>query len=126
MSTALSALTTHSSAPETQFMSSGIDLLCERLTSYLAPEQIADVRRAYEYSAVAHTGQFRRNGDPYVTHPLAVADILCDMHMDHQSMMAAMLQDVIEDTGVSKDVIAQTFGADVATLVDGVTKLTQV
>lgn len=106
-------------------MSSGIDLLCERLTSYLAPEQIADVRRAYEYSAVAHTGQFRRNGDPYVTHPLAVADILCDMHMDHQSLMAAMLHDVIEDTGVSKDVLAQQFGDDVATLVDGVTKLTQ-
>ncbi len=107
-------------------MSSGIDSLCERLTSYLAPEQVAEVRRAYLFSEQAHSGQFRRNGDPYVTHPLAVAHILCDMHMDHQSLMAAMLHDVIEDTGVSKDTLSSEFGSEVASLVDGVTKLTQV
>jgi RelA/SpoT family (p)ppGpp synthetase len=107
-------------------MSSGIDTLCNRLSSYLTPEQVADVRRAYFFSEQAHLGQFRRNGDPYVTHPLAVAHILCDMHMDHQSLMAAMLHDVIEDTGVSKETLSTDFGADVAMLVDGVTKLTQV
>lgn len=107
-------------------MSSGIDTLCNRLANYLTPEQVADVRRAYEFSEKAHAGQFRRNGDPYVTHPLAVAHILCDMHMDHQSLMAAMLHDVIEDTGVSKEALSDDFGPDVATLVDGVTKLTQV
>jgi guanosine-3',5'-bis(diphosphate) 3'-pyrophosphohydrolase len=107
-------------------MSSGIDTLCKRLSNYLTSEQVADVRRAYVFSEQAHLGQFRRNGDPYVTHPLAVAHILCDMHMDHQSLMAAMLHDVIEDTGVSKETLSADFGADVAMLVDGVTKLTQV
>ncbi|MDQ8038312.1 MAG: bifunctional GTP diphosphokinase/guanosine-3',5'-bis pyrophosphate 3'-pyrophosphohydrolase [Pedobacter sp.] len=105
---------------------SGIDALCTRLETYLTPDQIADIRRAYFYSEKAHEGQFRRNGDPYITHPLAVANILCDMHMDHQSIMAAMLHDVIEDTGVSKAEIAAQFGQEVAELVDGVTKLTQV
>lgn len=107
-------------------MSSGIDILCKRLDTYLTPEQVSDVRRAYFFSEEAHLGQFRRNGDPYVTHPLAVAHILCDMHMDHQSLMAAMLHDVIEDTGVSKETLTTDFGADVSALVDGVTKLTQV
>ena len=56
-------------------MTSGIDALCKRLSDYLAPAQVDDVRRAYLFSAQAHEGQYRRNGDPYVTHPLAVADI---------------------------------------------------
>lgn len=107
-------------------MSSGIDALCTRLESYLTPAQVADIRRAYCCSEKAHEGQFRRNGDPYITHPLAVANILCDMHMDAQSIMAAMLHDVIEDTGVSKADLAAQFGDEVADLVDGVTKLTQV
>lgn len=107
-------------------MSSGIDALCTRLESYLTPDQTADIRRAYAYSETAHEGQFRRNGAPYITHPLAVANILCDMHMDHQSIMAAMLHDVIEDTDISKADITAEFGADIAALVDGVTKLTQV
>ncbi|MCC2636975.1 MAG: (p)ppGpp synthetase SpoT/RelA [Moraxellaceae bacterium] len=105
---------------------SGIDALCSRLETYLSPDHIADIRRAYFYSESAHEGQFRRNGDPYITHPLAVANILCDMHMDHQSIQAAMLHDVIEDTGVSKPDLAAEFGEEVAELVDGVTKLTQV
>ncbi|MES2918830.1 MAG: bifunctional GTP diphosphokinase/guanosine-3',5'-bis pyrophosphate 3'-pyrophosphohydrolase [Pseudomonadota bacterium] len=105
---------------------SGIDALCTRLATYLSPDHVADIRRAYCYSEIAHEGQFRRNGDPYITHPLAVANILCDMHMDHQSIMAAMLHDVIEDTGVSKGDLSALFGEEVAELVDGVTKLTQV
>ena len=105
---------------------SGINALCTRLENYLTPDQIADIRRAYLYSEKAHDGQFRRNGDPYITHPLAVANILCDMHMDHQSIMAAMLHDVIEDTGITKVEITEEFGEEVAELVDGVTKLTKV
>lgn len=107
-------------------MSSGIDALCHRLNEYLTPSQVASVRLAYEFSEQAHLGQFRRNGDPYVTHPLAVAHILCDMHMDHESLMAAMLHDVIEDTIVSKEELCEQFGEEVTKLVDGVTKLTQV
>ncbi len=107
-------------------MSSGIDALCQRLDQYLTPPQVAAVRRAYEFSEQAHSGQFRRNGDPYVTHPLAVAHILCDMHMDHESLMAAMLHDVIEDTLISKEDLCENFGEEVTKLVDGVTKLTQV
>ncbi|MEE4278895.1 MAG: RelA/SpoT family protein [Halieaceae bacterium] len=103
-----------------------IDALDVKLRSYLEREQSVQVRRAYYYAEQAHYGQQRRSGEPYVTHPLAVADILADMHMDHQSLMAAMLHDVIEDTGISKDAIEQQFGEAVAELVDGVSKLTQI
>ena len=75
-----------------------IDDLAKNLSSYLLPEQVNVVRRAYYYAAQAHDGQRRRSGEQYVTHPLAVATILAEMHMDHQSLMAAMLHDVIEDT----------------------------
>ncbi|GAB1269717.1 bifunctional GTP diphosphokinase/guanosine-3',5'-bis pyrophosphate 3'-pyrophosphohydrolase [Aurantivibrio infirmus] len=102
-----------------------IDALGHRLSSYLEPSQIDQVRRAYYYAEQAHDGQFRRSGEPYVTHPLAVANILSAIHMDHQSLMAAMLHDVIEDTGISKKALAEQFGATVANLVDGVSKLTQ-
>ncbi len=103
----------------------GIDLLAERLASYLTPDQVNLVRRAYYYAEQAHDGQRRRSGEPYVTHPLAVANILADMHMDHQSLMAAMLHDVIEDTGIAKEALVGQFGETVAELVDGVSKLTQ-
>ena len=79
----------------------GIDAFADRLSSYLGPDQVNLVRRAYYYAEQAHDGQ-RRRGEPYVTHPLAVSNILADMHMDHQSLMAAMLHDVIEDTGIAK------------------------
>ncbi|HEX5361198.1 MAG TPA: bifunctional GTP diphosphokinase/guanosine-3',5'-bis pyrophosphate 3'-pyrophosphohydrolase [Fluviicoccus sp.] len=107
-------------------MSAGLAGFCEYLATYLKPEQIAEVESAYLFSKAAHEGQFRRNGDPYITHPLAVADILGHMHMDHQSLMAALLHDVIEDTGISKEELAARFGPDVADLVDGVTKLAKV
>ncbi|WP_116368240.1 bifunctional GTP diphosphokinase/guanosine-3',5'-bis pyrophosphate 3'-pyrophosphohydrolase [Parahaliea mediterranea] len=102
-----------------------IDALDSTLRSYLNPEQTQQVRRAYYFAEQAHHGQLRRSGEPYVTHPLAVAGILADMHMDHQSLMAAMLHDVIEDTGIDKSAIGSQFGATVAELVDGVSKLTQ-
>ena len=102
-----------------------IDALADRLYSYLTTDQVNLVRRAYYYAEQAHDGQRRRSGEPYVTHPLAVASILADMHMDHQSLMAAMLHDVIEDTGIPKDALSAQFGETVAELVDGVSKLTQ-
>ena len=102
-----------------------IDALTTTLRSYLDPEQSNYVKRAYFFAEQAHFGQLRRSGEPYVTHPLAVAGILADMHMDHQSLMAAMLHDVIEDTGIEKTAIGTQFGPTVAALVDGVSKLTQ-
>ena len=102
-----------------------IDALTTTLRSYLDPEQSNQVKRAYFFAEQAHFGQLRRSGEPYVTHPLAVAGILADMHMDHQSLMAAMLHDVIEDTGIEKSAIGTQFGSTVAELVDGVSKLTQ-
>ncbi len=98
----------------------------KRLSSYLTAEQISQVVRAYEYAKVAHEGQYRRSGDPYITHPLAVAHILTDMHMDHESLQAAMLHDVIEDTGITKDELAAEFSPEVAELVDGVSKIAQI
>ncbi|MHA7817294.1 MAG: bifunctional GTP diphosphokinase/guanosine-3',5'-bis pyrophosphate 3'-pyrophosphohydrolase [Pseudohaliea sp.] len=102
-----------------------IDALDATLRSYLEADQTRQVRRAYYFAEQAHYGQTRRSGEPYVTHPLAVANILAGMHMDHQSLMAAMLHDVIEDTGINKAAIGRQFGDAVAELVDGVSKLTQ-
>jgi GTP diphosphokinase / guanosine-3',5'-bis(diphosphate) 3'-diphosphatase len=103
-----------------------VDALDPTLRSYLSPEQTNGVKRAYYFAEQAHHGQLRRSGEPYITHPLAVAAILADMHMDHQSLMAAMLHDVIEDTGIEKSAIGGQFGPTVAELVDGVSKLTQI
>ncbi|MEC8126557.1 MAG: HD domain-containing protein, partial [Pseudomonadota bacterium] len=103
-----------------------IDGLCSRLTRYLEDDEVRQVRRAYLYSEQAHDGQKRRSGDPYIIHPLQVAEILADMRMDHQSLMAAMLHDVIEDTGIAKDALQSQFGEAVAELVDGVSKLTHI
>ena len=100
--------------------------LTDKLSSYLDPKEVARVERAYKYSEQCHRGQMRQSGDPYITHPLAVANILADMRMDHQSLMAALLHDVIEDTGVTKGQISRRFGRTVADLVDGVSKLTEI
>ena len=103
-----------------------VDALSERLSHYLNASQIQQVCRAYFYAEQAHDGQRRRSGEPYIIHPLAVANILADMHLDHQSLMAAMLHDVIEDTGVPKSALAVQFGDVVTELVDGVSKLTNI
>lgn len=103
-----------------------IDTLADTLSEYLPAAQVLQVKRAYYFAEQAHDGQTRRSGEAYVTHPLAVANILADMHMDAQSLMAAMLHDVIEDTGVSKEAIAEQFGEPVAELVDGVSKLAKI
>lgn len=100
--------------------------LCTLLASYLEPSQVEGVRRACDFAAAAHAGQQRASGEPYVQHPIAVARILAEMRMDHESIMAAILHDVIEDTPTAKEHIATQFGAEVAELVDGVSKLTQI
>ncbi|RKZ46843.1 MAG: guanosine-3',5'-bis(diphosphate) 3'-diphosphatase [Gammaproteobacteria bacterium] len=100
--------------------------LTNAISSYLDPHQIDRVFQAYEFSAKAHEGQQRISGEPYIHHPLEVAGILGEMHMDHQTLMAAILHDVLEDTPTAKDEIKKKFGKNVAELVDGVSKLTQV
>lgn len=101
-----------------------IDALASRLQSYLSPEKINRVRRAYYFAEQAHYGQKRASDEPYIVHPLAVANVLAKMHMDHQSLMAAMLHDVLEDTPMTREAMARQFGDGVADLVDGVSKLT--
>ena len=100
--------------------------LVEKLAKYLPENEVELVVRAYAFGAAAHEGQRRRSGEPYISHPVAVADILADMHMDGEGIAAAILHDVIEDTPAGKAELAAEFGEDVATLVDGVTKLEQV
>ncbi len=100
--------------------------LCSTLSSYLEPAQVNDCVRAYEFGAKAHAGQFRKSGEAYICHPVAVAISLAEMRMDANCIMAAILHDVIEDTGVSKKELALTFNPDVAELVDSVTKLTKI
>ena len=94
--------------------------------SYFDESQIALIYQAYLFACRAHAGQKRCNGDPYITHPVAVAWILAELRLDHQTIMAALLHDVIEDTPFEKDKISERFGSAVAVLVDGVSKLTQI
>ncbi|WJW76789.1 bifunctional GTP diphosphokinase/guanosine-3',5'-bis pyrophosphate 3'-pyrophosphohydrolase [Thiohalobacter sp. IOR34] len=100
--------------------------LCSKLERYLQPEQVRDIYRAYLFGAEAHEGQHRLSGEPYIYHPIAVARILAEMRMDANSIMAAILHDVIEDTSTAKEQLERLFGAEVAELVDGVSKLTQI
>ena len=94
--------------------------------AYLSEADKNAFERAYQYSAAAHEGQFRKGGAPYITHPLAVAEILASWHLDGQTLIAALLHDVVEDTGISTEEIAREFGKPVAQLVDGVTKLDKI
>jgi RelA/SpoT family (p)ppGpp synthetase len=100
-----------------------IDSFATDLGSYLDANQIGQVVKAYHFAEEAHQGQYRKSGEPYINHPLAVAEILADMHMDHQCLMAALLHDVIEDTSIPKHTLGLEFDEDVAELVDGVSKL---
>ncbi|RKZ50373.1 MAG: guanosine-3',5'-bis(diphosphate) 3'-diphosphatase [Candidatus Parabeggiatoa sp. nov. 3] len=100
--------------------------LCNLLETYLEATQVKEVYRAYLFSAEAHDGQKRKSGEPYISHPLAATYILGQMHMDTQTLCAALLHDVIEDTGITKDKLESEFGEQVAELVDGVSKLSSV
>ncbi len=103
----------------------GIDALTKVLKAYLNDNQIEEVQRAAEFAEQAHQGQFRKSGEPYVFHPLAVARILAEMRMDPTTLISAILHDVVEDTPTALDEVAARFGPDVATLVDGVSKLSK-
>jgi len=100
--------------------------LHDELLCYLDPEHVELCRQAYELAEQGHSGQMRRSGEPYITHPVAAALILANMRLDYQTIMATLLHDVIEDTSVSHDTVVHRFGEEVAALVDGVTKLTKI
>ena len=104
----------------------GIEPLVRILEDYLPAQAIEDVRRAYEFGAKLHHGQQRTSGEPYIYHPMAVARVLAEMRLDHTTLIAAILHDVIEDTPTSKDEIGKLFGEDVAQLVDGVSKFQKI
>ncbi len=102
-----------------------IEPLLNEIRDYDPDADLAKVAEAFAVAEAAHAGQLRDNGDPYITHPVAVAEILAGYRLDTGSIITALLHDVIEDTGVSRETLAARFGADVAALVDGVTKLTR-
>ncbi|QWE01706.1 bifunctional (p)ppGpp synthetase/guanosine-3',5'-bis(diphosphate) 3'-pyrophosphohydrolase [Polynucleobacter sp. JS-JIR-II-b4] len=91
--------------------------------SYLKPEEIAQIKKAFQFSDAAHLGQYRHSGEPYITHPVAVAELCATWRLDAQSIMAALMHDVIEDTGCTKADLVEKFGNKVAELVEGLTKL---
>lgn len=101
-------------------------VLCDLIKEYLDDAAVRDIYRAYLFGAQAHDGQIRRSGEPYIHHPIAVAEILAELRLDSRSIIAAILHDVIEDTSTVKNEIAAEFGDDVAQLVDGVSKINQI
>src|SRR3990170_2313008 len=100
--------------------------LFKEWAGYLKPEDLSQLESAYHFSEAAHEGQFRKSGEPYISHPLAVANILAQWHLDSQALTAALLHDVMEDTSVTKTEISRNFGKPVAELVDGVSKLDRI
>jgi RelA/SpoT family (p)ppGpp synthetase len=100
--------------------------LCGLADTYLESDQVKEIYRAYLFGAEAHEGQHRASGEPYIHHPIEVARILAEMRLDYETIVAAILHDVIEDTETAKGQIAEAFGNEVANLVDGVSKLTKI
>ena len=100
--------------------------LVEKASRYLGKADLAKLKNAYNFSQTAHEGQFRKTGDPYISHPVAVSKILADWHLDSPALAAALLHDVVEDTAVTKLDIEELFGVVVADLVDGVSKLDKI
>ncbi|MCY0888347.1 MAG: bifunctional (p)ppGpp synthetase/guanosine-3',5'-bis(diphosphate) 3'-pyrophosphohydrolase [Alicyclobacillaceae bacterium] len=103
-----------------------LDELCRIVSDYCDPQELDLICRAYRFAANAHEGQFRKSGEPYITHPLAVANILAELQVDCTTIVAGLLHDVVEDTPVTDADLVQSFGSDVAALVDGVTKLKRI
>jgi len=101
----------------------GLKELLARVSVYLPPDQVQRISEAAEFGASAHHGQKRASGEPYISHPVAAAEILAELHLDADTIISAILHDVIEDTPIAKEELAARFGADVASIVDGVTKL---
>ena len=103
-----------------------VHALDEERFAYLKPADVARLAEAYRFSEAAHAGQTRQSGEPYISHPIAVAEILAGWHLDSQALQAALLHDVMEDTSVTKAEISDTFGKPVADLVDGLSKLDKI
>ena len=99
----------------------GLRRLLDTVGTYLPDEQVEAISRAYEFGAMAHEGQTRKTGEPYITHPVAVAQSLAEMHLDSEAIMAAILHDTIEDTETSADELEEVFGPEVRDLVEEVT-----
>jgi guanosine-3',5'-bis(diphosphate) 3'-pyrophosphohydrolase len=112
--------------PESSILALDFARLKNKLEAYLRPEDIGRIEAAYHFSARAHEGQYRLSGDPYISHPVAVADIIADWRLDSQALIAALLHDVMEDTHISKGEIAERFGKVAAELVDGLSKLDKI
>jgi len=104
----------------------GIEQLLEKAGSYLKKQDLERIKEAYEFAEQAHKGQVRKSGEPYIQHPVAVAEILVNMQMDVTSVIAALLHDVVEDTTITLDTLEQHFGKQCAMLVDGLTKLEKI
>lgn len=117
------AATILSHLPQTR-RGTGFKTLLSKLT-YLPPSQLDVIVEAYEFGSLAHEGQRRYSGELYITHPVAVAGILADLHLDYQSIAAALMHDVLEDTPMAKEQIEEKFGHEIAAIVDGVSKLDQ-
>lgn len=100
--------------------------LFSEVAKYFKREDLTLLKNAYIFSQGAHSGQFRKTGEPYISHPIAVASILCELHLDAITLAAALLHDVVEDTTISKEEISERFGVSVAELVDGVSKLEKI
>ena len=103
-----------------------VNELKKQLATYLKPEDIAQVEEAFRFGKAAHKGQYRKSGEPYISHPVAVTTILAEWHLDPQALIAALLHDVVEDTLTTKEELGAKFGKSVAELVDGVSKLDKI
>ena len=125
-SVALAAIPEVKTTASNSITVASIALLTEKLTSYLPVSDLKSIREAYRFSDEMHLGQIRRSGEPYISHPIAVAEICADWKLDVQAIMAALLHDVMEDQDVKKDELIERFGAQVASLVDGLSKLDKI
>ena len=105
---------------------SDAEMLLQEVSVYLKPKDVEHIREALKFSGEAHEGQLRKSGEPYISHPIAVARILTPLHLDAQAIMAAVLHDVVEDTHISNEEVANIFGKSVAELVDGLSKLDKI
>lgn len=107
-------------------MTTGVDEVIKKASTYMPPEDIQLIERAYQLANKAHEGQVRKSGVPYIMHPIAVAGILVNLRLDATTVAAGFLHDVVEDTDITLDMLRKDFGEDVALLVDGVTKLEKI
>jgi guanosine-3',5'-bis(diphosphate) 3'-pyrophosphohydrolase len=125
--TSRSASKSHdNAAPAAAPTVASVTQLSAKLSEYLTPSELKKVKEAYRFSDEMHLGQVRKSGEPYIVHPIAVAEICADWKLDAQAIMAALLHDVMEDQDVKKEELIERFGAPVATLVDGLSKLEKI